>query len=523
MQAAKRVATNTGILYAKLGITIFMTLFSTRLILLALGAEDFGLFNVVGGAVAMLGFLNSSMTAATQRFMSYTQGAGKIEDIKQIFNISIILHFAIACLAVFVLEIAGYFLFDGFLNIPPDRVEAAKLVFQFMVLSTFFTIISVPYDAVLNARENMLFLAIIGIVEATLKLLIALYITQASGDNLITFGLLMAILPFFLFLIRGFYCFRNYQECEINFRLYFDKKLMKKMSSFAGWSLLFSSTEIISSHGQGIVINVFFGAIVNAAQGIAIQVRGQLSVFALTMIKALNPIIDKSEGKGDRNFMLNMSMMGSKISFFLMMLFFIPFIIEMPYILKLWVRDVPEFTIVFCQLLMVRSLIEQLFITLNSSISAVGEIKNFRIFASVLASLPLILSYIMYSYGYPAYTLHIIFLVYSIFASINTLFFANKICGLPVISFLKNVVLKCVCAFIIVVLISSIPIYVLPEGLYRIFIVAVISLITYMITVWYIGLLKEERIYFKDIVVETVKRFLYRNEKAEDETKMILK
>jgi O-antigen/teichoic acid export membrane protein len=300
MQAAHLVAKNTGILYARMAITVFISLYSTRLILAALGVSDFGLFNVVGGAIAMLGFLNSSMAGATQRFMSFAQGAGDLEKVKRIFSMSTLLHAGIAVLMILVLEIAGYFFFNGVLNIAPDRLGVAKNIYQFMVVSTFFTVLSVPYEAVITSHENMLVYAILGIIEAILKLGIALYITYSTYDHLTSYGFLMAALSIFLLILRRIYCHHNYAECVFQFHRYYDKSLLKEISSFAGWSLLGASSSMIAGYGQAIVLNIFFGTRINAAQGIAGQISGQLGVFALTLSKALNPLIDKSEGSGDR-------------------------------------------------------------------------------------------------------------------------------------------------------------------------------------------------------------------------------
>jgi len=166
MQQAKRVAVNTGFLYVRLGITMFVSLYSTRLILAALGVKDFGLFNLVAGAVTMLTFLNNGMAVASQRFMSYARGEGNVDKQKNIFNVSVLLHIIIGAIVVLILEGAGYALFNGILKIDPERVQVAKLIYQFMLVSTFFTIVSVPYDAVINARENMFLIAVVGIIQA---------------------------------------------------------------------------------------------------------------------------------------------------------------------------------------------------------------------------------------------------------------------------------------------------------------------------------------------------------------------
>lgn len=493
MQAAKSVAVNTGYLYIRMSITVFISLYATRLILNALGAEDFGLFNVVGGAIAMLTFLNNAMAGATQRFMSFAQGEGNFEKQRHIFNVSLVLHFFIAILVVMLLEAVGYFLFNGILKIPINRIEVAKLIFQFMLVSTFFTIVSVPYDAVINAHENMLLVAILGIVEAFLKLGIAIYITNTASDKLIIYGILMAILSIFLLIIRRIYCHRKYDEVDINLKKYLSKPLFKEMTTFAGWSLMGCSSSMIASYGQGIVINMFFGTVVNAAQGIANQVSGQLGAFSSTMLKALNPMIAKSEGAGNRTLMIQASMIGSKTSFFLLMFTFIPVIIEMPYIFGLWLKNVPDFAVIFCRLLLIRNLIEQMYATLTTTIAAVGNIRKFQIVISILYFLPILVSYFIFSLHFPAYSLYIVFLVFSLLTFAIVVYFAKINYEMNIPHFLNNVVLRSVCSVLIVFIISIIPTILMKSGFIRLLSVSILTTCAFFITVWLIGFSFDER------------------------------
>ena len=493
MEQARRVAKNTGILYARMAITVFLSLYITRLVLAALGTEDFGTFNLVGGAIAMLSFLNVAMSSASQRFMSYAQGEGDHKKQKYIFNVSTLLHFFIAIAVVIFLELAGYFFFNGLLKIDPDRMYAAKIIYQFLIVSTFFTVISVPYDAVINAHENMLFVAITGIIESILKLGIAFYITYTNFDKLISYGLLMASLAILMLIIKRIYCHIKYEEVTINIRKYCDKDIFKEMTGFAGWSFLGSSSSLIANYGQGIVLNIFFGTFVNAAQGISIQVNGQLSAFATTMMKALNPVLAKSEGAGNRKLMIKASMMGSKVSFFMLTFFFIPILIETSYVFSLWLKEVPDFAVIFCQLLLIRNLIEQLFKTLASSISAQGKIKNYQITSSILCYFPLICSYYLFSIGFPAHTLYIVFILYSIIASCIILYFAKRNFNFPVNIFLKEVVFKCLAVFTFIYLMAYIPYCLLEQGLIRLSLVTLTSSISYSIFIWFIGFSIKER------------------------------
>lgn len=500
MQAVHRVAKNTGILYARMAITIFISLYSTRLVLEALGIKDFGIFNLVGGAIGMLMFLNNAMTGATQRFMSFAEGEGNTEKQKNIFNVSLTLHLITAVLAVLLLETAGYFLFDGFLKIPIERIDSAKFIFHFLVLSTFFTIISVPYDAVINAHENMLLVAILGIVEAVIKLMIAFYITRTSSDKLIVYGLLMALLSVLLLIIRQIYCHIKYDEVLINIKLYFNKSLFKEMTSFAGWSLLGCSGSMIGFYGQGIVLNIFFGTAVNAAQGIASQVGGQLSSFSSTMLKALNPLIAKSEGAGNRNLMFKAISTGSKVSFFLLMILSIPVIIEMPFIFGLWLKNVPEFTIVFCRLLLIRLLIDQVNINLTSLIAAVGNIRIYQIVMSTLYVLPLIFTIGIFKIGLPPFYLYVISIIFSVFTGYINIHFSKILCVFPVKTFFKNVLIPISLTFIISFSITCIPLLLLAEGFIRMILVVMLSLISSVLVIWLFGLTKIEKEYVNDFI-----------------------
>ena len=493
MQAAHRVVKNTGILYARMAITVFISLYSTRLILAALGVADFGLFNLVGGVIAMLGFLNSSMAAATQRFMSFAQGAGDIEKVKRIFNMSSLLHWGIAVMVFLLLEGAGYFFFHGVLNITPNRLEDAKLIYQFMIVSTLFTVISVPYEAVITSHENMLVYAVMGVIEAVLKLGIALYITYSSIDHLVMYGLLMAALSILLLIIKRIYCHRVYKECHLHVKHYYDKPLLKEMGGFAGWSLLGSSTSMLTSYGQGVIINVFFGTVVNAAQGIATQISGQLGTFALTMQKALNPLIVKSEGEGKRGKMLSSITFGTKASFFLLVIFAIPVYIEMPFIFNLWLKNVPNYTIVFCKLLIIRNLIEQIYVTLTTAISSVGKIKELEICTAILNLCPLFVSYYFLNRNFSAYSVYIIYIIYALLFSFIVIYFSNKKCNLSYTDYIKNVILRCLLSLIVIYMFSAIPSYFMNQSFIRFLSTLVITIISIVFVVPFIGLSKSER------------------------------
>ncbi|MBW8332448.1 MAG: hypothetical protein K0M40_10545 [Prolixibacteraceae bacterium] len=494
MQSINRVIKNTGILYAKMGITVFISLFTTRLILNSLGANDYGVFNIVGGSIAMLGFLNASMASATQRFMSYAEGAGNVEKLISIFNVSMVLHFLIALIMGIVLLGMGYFLFNGVLNIPSDRVSAAKMVYYFMIVSTMFTVMTVPYDAVLNAHENMLYYSIIGIVQSLLKLGVAYVVVFTVSDKLIIYGLLMALVSLVIMVLMRVYCHRKYTECRISPKKYFQISLMKEMTGFAGWSFMGTSTSMLGNYGFSIVLNHFFGAVLNAADGIAGQLNGQLLVFSNTMMKALNPAIVKAEGGGGRQNMLNMSLVGSKFSFILFAFFAVPFLIESPYIMQIWLKNVPDYAILFCRLMIIRTLIEQLTLPLNTAISAQGNIKQISFVKSILNLMPLPIVYVLFSYGFSPYTMYLTgIIIWGFIEGYITVYFTIKNCNLKLTDYLNSVLFKSIVIFSIPLAIGILPTLILNDGLYRLVAVIAFSVVSFISILYLIGLTSTEK------------------------------
>jgi O-antigen/teichoic acid export membrane protein len=497
LEAAKRVAKNTGILYARMAITVFISLYSTRLILSALGVADFGLFNVVGGVISMLGFLNSSMAAATQRFMSFAQGAGDLEKVKRIFNMSSLLHWGIAVLVFILLESAGYFFFHGVLNIAPDRLEVAKLIFQFMVISTLFTVISIPYEAVITSHENMMVYAVLGVIEAVLKLGIAFYITYTGLDHLVMYGVLMAALSICILVIKRIFCHRVYEECQLQIRQYYDKPLLKEMGGFAGWEILASTTSMLSFYGQAIIVNIFFGTLVNSAQAIGSQISGQLGVFAVTVTNALNPLIFRSEGSGNRELMLNATYLGTRISFFLLTILYIPFIVDMPFILKTWLITVPSHSILFCRLILISNLIEQFYIVLNTSIASTGNIKEYKIISSIILSLPIFFSFVLFTLGFPPQTIYCVFIISKVLLVLNAVYFSKLKFNLSIKYFLVNIVSIGLLLFILSLFMTFLSVEIVENETIKFFISFTVGPLTYLILTWFMGIDIFERVFIK--------------------------
>ena len=506
MSTTTRVIKNTGFLYVKMGITVFISLYTTRLILASLGASDFGVFNIVGGAITMLGFLNSTMANATQRFMSYAEGANDLLKKKQVFNVSMGLHIGVALLTGLILLAAMYPLFNGIFNIQQDRIFAAEVIYLSLVVSTMFTIVNVPYDAVMNAHENMLYYALIGIFEAFLKLIVAFACVYTTSDKLIVYGILMAIIPFITLTIMKIYCHRKYEECFIGFKKYWSRGLVKDIASFSGWNFLTAISSLASYYGSGLVLNHFFGTILNAAQGIANQVNGQMSTFSLNLMKAVNPVIVKRAGAQDVEAMNKATLASGKYSTLLIVFFAIPFMLEMHYVLNVWLKDVPEWTSLFCCLQLVITIICQMASSAATSVYAQGNIKWYAIYKSVMNVVPIIATYIAYIFGGAPYWLYIAMItIWAIGGNIVIIRYANKVSNLKIIAFFREIVSPVISVVILMLALGYLPQLLMVEGFYRLIVSCVITSLVFIFMIWWRIFTNKERQMVNDFVKK--KRF----------------
>lgn len=501
MSTANRVIKNTGFLYAKMGITMFISLYTTRLILNSLGASDFGIFNIVGGAISMLGFLNAAMASATQRFMSYSEGEGNREKQKSIFNVSFILHLGISIIVGISLLIAGYFFFNGILNIPQNRIFAAKVVYGSLIISTMFSVMTVPYDAAMNAHENMKYYAIVGVLESLLKLAVALVCVYTMYDKLVIYGILMACIPLITLSIMRIYCHKHYEECIIAPRKYWQKKLMKEMGTFAGWNFIVNISNIFTQNGLSVILNSFWGTALNAAQGVGNQLCGQLQTFSNAMLKAVNPVIAKSEGQNNRSLMLQVSLKSCKFSYLLVIFFSIPASIEMPYIMKVWLHNVPQWAVLFCQLQILRTIIEQLTISLGNAIAAHGVIKNYSKATCILNMMPLLLTWLLFKFGFAPFWMYIAWIsCWSVLGGGLKLYYCNKLCDLSYKEFFKVVFSPCLIISVLTFFIGIVVSRLLEEGLLRLFLVCISTSFMFIFVGWIVVLTHDEKMLILNIL-----------------------
>ena len=316
MSNNSRIAKNTLFLYVRLIATLLVSLYTSRVILSALGFADYGLYNVVGGIVVMFSFINSGMVQASQRFMAYEMGQGNEENLKSVFATTNTIHFIIAGVILLLAETVGLWFLNTQMNIDPLRMVAANWVYQLSVFTFLIGVISVPYNAALIAHEHMNVFAYFSIIEVLLKLLIVFVVQWSETDKLILYGFLVLLVAIINRLLYNGYCYTKFEECKFSFR--YDKRYFWKILSFAGWSFVGNIGFSFKKQGVNILINIFFGTVVNAARGIAYQVSGIISQFSSSFQMAIIPQIVKQYAAGNINQMLSLAYRGSKYSFYLL-------------------------------------------------------------------------------------------------------------------------------------------------------------------------------------------------------------
>lgn len=451
MNSNNRIIFNTIVLYAQVIINMLLSLWTVPLVLQALGQSDYGLYNLVAGIVVMLTFLNSSMTVVTQRYMSVTMGTDNLNELNNVYNASIRIHIILGISLVLVLEVLTPFLFDGFLNIETGRRAPAICLYQFMIVSTFFSIIAVPFDATLNAYEDMVVFSIISILEAFFKLLLALTLSHLNTDRLIFYGLGLAIISILGVLIRIFIVNKKYLNLRVNILKNVPKELYRDMLAYAGWNTFGSVAMIGKNQGIAVVLNLFRGTVINASFGIANQINGLLSSFTANIQKAVSPQLMKHQGAKRHDKMINMSFSLVKVATIVFSLFAVPVFIELDILLRWWLHGVvPEYTLVFCRLIIITQLLFQLSSGVALVIDAVGKIKSYRIVLSCALILNIPVAYLFMRWDYEPYMIIFSMIVIEIVCLIIRLIFARYTAKFPITLYIK----ECLLPLLIIVLLS---------------------------------------------------------------------
>lgn len=500
----KRIAKNTLLLYFRMLFLMVISLFTSRVTLQTLGVENFGIYNVVGGVVAMFSIMSGSLSNAISRYITFELGKGNLKKMKKVFSTSVNVQIIMAVGVAILIEIVGVWFLNYKMNIPEERMIAANWVLQFSIVSFAINLISIPYNATIVAHEKMSAFAYISIYEAVMKLVVVYLIIASPFDKLIIYALLVLLISLSLRLIYGVYCKRKFEECAYQFVL--DKPLLLNMTSFAGWNFLGSGSFLLMTQGVNMLLNMFFGVTLNAARGIATQVESVVNQFTTNFGTAINPQITKSYAQDNLDYMHKLVFYGSKYSFFLVVVLCVPIILEANQILHLWLGIVPDYAVVFLRLTLVISMLSVISNTLVTSMMATGDIKKYQIIVGGLGMTIFPVVYLLYKLGYPPECSYYIQFFIFVFQLICRLWLLKDMVKLPVLLFLKDVILKDLIVLGFTIVFPLVLIYNMQESLVRFLTVGIVCELSAFMSIYVVGLSKEEREKVLSFVKTKIKR-----------------
>lgn len=441
MTASFRVLINTTAQYVRTVFSVIITLYTSRVILSNLGIEDYGIYSLVGGVIALLAFIQSDLAKTIQRFLSYNHGRDNQQMLIQIFNNSVCTQLMISSALFGVLLALTPFIFNYLLNISPEKIYAAKIVYWISLVSLFFDMQCTPYLAVLISRENIVFTSLVSIFDTLLKLPVALSLIYISTHKLEWFTFLTASVVVLNYLIYIKYCLHKYEECR-HFRFSsFQKKLFIEMFSFMGWNVYGTMCVVTRTQGIAILLNRFFSTMVNAAYGIGGQVSGQISFLSSALTTAINPQIIKAEGGGNRQKMLRLAEISCKYSFLLMSIIAIPSIIYMDTLIHLWLVEVPEYAVMFCCMIVLSVLIDITTLNLNSANQAIGNVKIYSLCVNSIKIMTLPIAWLVLINGFSPLGVMLVYVAIEFICALSRLVFLKINIGLSINSYIKNVLI----------------------------------------------------------------------------------
>lgn len=487
----KRIVKNTMYLYMRMFVILIVSLYTSRVILHVLGVSDYGIYNIIAGVVVLFSFINGALTSATQRYLNFYIGKRDEKKTHDVFCMSMNIYIVLSIVFLILAETVGLWFVNTQINIPEDRMVAANWVYQFTVFSFMLNLTRIPYNATLIAYEKMDFYAYLSLFDVILKLIIVYLLYISPGDKLIVYGFLFMLTDLIDNVIYRIYCKRKF--ITATYKYVWKKDMFRSLLSFSGWSLLGNAASVFVQQGLNILVNIFYGVTLNAALGIANQVAGKVTQFFSNFQTAFNPQIVKYYAEGKRTDFFNLIYRSSRLSYYLMLIVAFPLILKIDVILSLWLVDVPKYTGIFCQLILVYYLIEALTGPLWMSVQATGNIKLYQILVSTANFLNLPLIYVSLKLNFPVWTVWGIRIIIDLIIYLVRCIFLNIKVDMSLCEYFKEVLQP-----VFWVTLISLPIPILfeqmVEGYYSNFIGSIIlALICTAIATFFIGLKKGER------------------------------
>lgn len=503
----KRIAKNTLMLYVRMLFGMLVSLYTSRVVLQALGVEDYGIYNVVGGVVAMFSMISNSLSSSVGRFLTFELGKGNLEGLKRVFSTSLSIHVALVLVIVLLSETLGLWFLNTHMTIPENRLYAANWVFQASVLTFVINLLSVPFSASIVSHERMSAFAYIGILDIMLRLLIVLFIAYSGWnfDRLIIYSLLLVGVVCIMQAIYWNYCTRNFEECK--FGLSFDVNYWKEMSSFAGWNFIGCTARLFKDQGVNILLNLFIGPIINAARGIANTVNNVLASFSGNFMTALNPQITKSYAAGDYDYMFSLVERGSRFSYYILLLFALPMLFETEFVLTLWLKHYPEHTVNFVRLILIVTMCDILSNTLINLQVATGKIRNYQLIVGSMLLMNFPLSYLCLKIGFPPESTFVVAFVVAVFCLLLRLWFLREMVGLSIKRYLYRVCGNVLCVTLVAAVIPALLYMQMSDGLMRFLLMCVLTMLCSSMAIYFVGCSNNERKFINEKAVFISKKF----------------
>ena len=500
----KRIAKNTVFLYIRMLLIMAVSLYTSRVILQTLGVEDFGIYNVVGGLASSFAFFSSSLSNATQRFLNVELGKNDIQGVSRVFSLSLLVYIVIIVVVVIVAECVGIWLLNNKLVIPIERLGAANWVFHTTIIGLAVTLIGSVFDSVLIARENMKIYAYISVVEVFLKLFIVYTLNWVDFDKLKLYAVLFLLAHFFVKMISVLYCIRKYPECK--FRPLWDSNMFGNMFRFIGWNGLGTAVWMINEQGINVLLNMFFGPIVNAARGVSAQVSAAVNNFSNNFFTAVRPQIVKSYAGREYSYFIKLINLSSKYSFFLIWLLCLPIIVRSEGILKLWLHDAPEYASEFVQWILLFNCVNVLTNPFWSGVQAIGNMKKYILVGSLLFLSAFPISYVFLKLGWSPIIVFQVLTVVRIVYLFVTIGIFRQLVEFSLADYCKLVIYPIVKVFILSGVLSLMVSPYIGSGLWGILLMTILCMAITLMCIGLVGMSKGERRALIGKVLKMIKR-----------------
>ena len=499
----KRIAKNTSFMFLRMLLVLVVGLYTSRVILRTLGVEDFGIYNVVGSVVVLFTFLQQALTNATSRYITYAIGENDKINTNTTFIMAVNAHFLLAVVVVLLSETVGLYFLYSYLVIPTDRLFAANVVYQFSILAFCFGLIRTPYNSDIIAQEKMGFFAYTSIVEVVLKLLIVYLLVIIYEDKLILYSLFLCCVNFIMLLWYIYFCRKNFVESK--YRLYWDRLKLISMMKYSGWSVVVNGADVCVNQSIVYFFNIFLGVVANAALGIATQVNTYLTQFLNSFTQSYNPQIIKSYASREWDYFNKLIFSTSKISYYFLFLMSIPLILNIDYVLGLWLGEVPDQTSTFVIYMLIFSLIDAYSAPLWTAVYANGNIRNHQLIMGSIKILNIPLAYIILHYGLPAYLALFSKALLNFVCSVVRPIYVRHLFKLSLKRYFKEVISPVYLVSVLAIPIPFLLLDLINNGMVKLIITSLVFYFIAFIAIWLVGLNKREKQLVKEIIASKLK------------------